>query len=327
MLFKTIAEIKEFLPIGAGNDFERLKPHIENAENSYVKPLLGSAMYDELQEFYDATYPEDPSEVQEATKVLLTKVQHATIHLAYFAGFDFLNIQVSDAGFQRTESERTKGLFKYQEDNLKAYFSNAGFNALDDVLVYLEDNIAHFGEFKAAVNWTELKSSFLPTVKVVEAIPFNIHSSRLIFLAMKPHVAFVEDTDIRNALGAVIFDEVKAEMVKDAPSASVTAILPYIRKPLVYLASALLMEESGAELGEKGLFFDSIQPSAGSKNTLKREPSKEDRIAAMIARNRHIGNSYLDLLKSYLAENWEEYTGGVTSTITRDNTGKKTFWA
>ena len=52
MLFQTISEIKEFLPISVGNDFNRLKPHIENAENKYIKPLLGSAMYDELQEFY-----------------------------------------------------------------------------------------------------------------------------------------------------------------------------------------------------------------------------------------------------------------------------------
>lgn len=326
MLFKTIAEIKEFLPVGAGNDFGRLKPHIENAENKYVKPLLGVAMYEELQEFYDMEYPAEPTEVQEATKVLLTKVQHAVIHLAYFVGFDFLNVQVSDAGFQRVESERTKGLYKSQEDNLKRYFSSAGFNGLDDVLVYIEENIAHFNEFKLAPNWTELKSSFLPTVKVTEAIPFNIHSSRLLFLAMKPHVAFIEDTDIRNALGAAIYDEVKAEMVKDAPSDRVKAILPYIRKPLVYLATALMMEESGAELGEKGLFFDGIHPSTGGQNTLKREAATEQRIAAMIARNRMIGNSYLDILKSYLKENWEEYVGGVTSTITRDNTGKKTFW-
>ncbi len=48
MLFKTISEIKSFLPIGAGNDFNRLMPHIENAENKYIKPLLSAALYDSL---------------------------------------------------------------------------------------------------------------------------------------------------------------------------------------------------------------------------------------------------------------------------------------
>ena len=44
MLFSTISEIKTILPIGVGNDFNRLKSHIENAENRYIKPLLGFDM-------------------------------------------------------------------------------------------------------------------------------------------------------------------------------------------------------------------------------------------------------------------------------------------
>lgn len=40
MLFSNVNEIKAILPIGVGNDFNRLKPHIENAENRYIKPLL-----------------------------------------------------------------------------------------------------------------------------------------------------------------------------------------------------------------------------------------------------------------------------------------------
>ena len=325
MLFTNITEIKAFLPIGVGNDFGRLKPHIENAEQKYIKPLLGTNMYDELQEFYLADYPAEPSEVQEMTKELLEKVQHALIHLAYFSGFDFLNVSVSDAGFQRLESERTKGLYKYQEDNLKKYFSDAGFNGLDDVLVFLEDNIESFGEFKTEENYTVLKQSFLPTVKVVENIPFNLHGSRLVFLALKPAMAYIEDTDIRKTLGETIYAEIKAEMVKEDPSAKVKSILPYIRKPLIYLASAMLMEETGAELGEKGLFFEKTDPVF--RGTLKKEPSTEQRIAAMVARNRGIGLNYLEALKSYLDKNWEEYSGQTGSVFNRDNTGKKTFWA
>ena len=325
MLFSNVTEIKNFLPIGVGNDFGRLKPHIENAEKKYIKTLLGTAMYEELAEFYDSEYPVEPTEVQQATKVLLEKVQHSLIHLAYFSGFDFLNVQVSDTGFQRIESERTKGLFHYQEDNLKKYFSDSGYNGLDDVLVFLEENIAFFTEFKAEENYTVLKQSFLPTVKVVENIPFNLHGSRLTFLALKPMVAYVEDSEIRKTLGETIYAEVKAERVKDAPAAKVTALLPYIRKPLIYLASALFMEETGATLDDKGLFFEKTDPVYRGQ-TLK-GPSTEQRIAAMIARNRKIGLDYLEALKAELVENWEEYSGQTGSLFRRDNTDKKTFWA
>lgn len=323
MLFTTIDEIKTFLPIGAGNDFLKLKPHIQNAENKFVKPLLGAGMYDELQEFYEAEYPAVPTETQEATKTLLEKVQHAVIHLAYYIGFDFMNVTASSAGFQRTESDKLKGLYKYQEDNLKQYFSDSGFNALDDVLVFLDENISHFGEFKLEPNYTALKHSFLPTVKVVEEIPFNIQGSRLVLLALQPSVKFVEDTTIRTTLGDVIYLALKEEMASDNPDTGYIALLPYIRKPLVYLASALLMEETGATLGDKGLYFEKTDSTV--TNTKIKGPAEAERIAAMIARNRSIGNAYLDMLKSYLSANFETYEG-TTARFSRDNTGKKTFW-
>jgi hypothetical protein len=244
--------------------------------------------------------------------------------LAYFSGFDFLNVSVSDQGFQRIESERTKGLFHYQEENLKKYFGNAGFNGLDDVLVFLEENIELFHEFKYKENYTVLKESFLPTVNVIEKIPFNIHGSRLIFLALRPMIAYVEDTDIRKVIGETIYQEIKTEMVKDDPSTKVKNILPYIRKPLIYLSSALLMEETGATLDEKGLFFEAIDPTYRGEK--KKEPSKENRIAAMIARNRRIGLDYLETLKRFLSKNWDDYSGKTGRVFNRDNTGKKTFW-
>jgi hypothetical protein len=85
------------------------------------------------------------------------------------------------------------------------------------------------------------------------------------------------------------------------------------------------MEETGAELGDKGLFFEKLDPVF--RGNLKREPSTDQRIAAMVARNRNIGNSYLEALKSYLiASGWEDYSGQTGSVFSRDNTGKKTFW-
>lgn len=328
MLFSTISEIQTLLPIGAGNDFNKLKPHIQNAENKFLKPLLGTAMYDELQEFYNDVYPEypaEPSEVQEAVMELLKKVQHATIHLAYFLGFDFMNVTISSAGFQRVESDKTKGLFHYQENNLKQYFSDSGYNGLDDVLVYLEENIQHFGEFAAEPQYLTLKKSFLPTVKVVEEIPFSIQYSRLTLLALQPSVAFVEDTTIRTTLGDTLYLALKEEMASDNPNEDYTALIPYIRKPLVYLASALLMEETGATLGDKGLYFEKID--ATLQNTRIKSPAEAERIYAMIARNRMMGNAYLDQLKSYLAVNFPETYTGPTARFSRDNNGKKTFWA
>ena len=328
MLFKTIEEIQAILPIGAGNEFDRLQPHIKNAENRFIAPLLGTSLYEELCEFHETELPGEPTEVQQAMIELLQKVQHSLIHLAMYVGFDFLNVNVSDMGFQRMESEHTRGLFRYQEDNLKAYFANSGFDGLDLVLVFIEDNIQHFNEFKSSPNWTQFKSMFIPTVKVMEEIPYNIHGSRLIFLSLKPLMALAEDTKILPLLGVSVFEEIKSEMVKDEPAEKVTAILPYIRKPLAWLSTAMLMEETGATLDERGLFFektDGTDPGARLK-----QPSLPEDVRRLILRNYSVAEGYLSALAKYVSthmEDWPEYSNPSSFRYSRDNTDKKTFWA
>jgi len=332
MLFKTINEIQQHLAIGVGSDFNQLSPHISNAETAFIRPLLGTALFEEIEDFYENPPEDTPTDetiidAREAMTLLIPKVQKSLIHLAYLMGFQVLNATISSGGFKRTESTTVKGLYHYQEDELKEYFKTAGFNAMDEVLEFLETEIVHFGEFKASSNWTILKSSFIPDTKTFEKIYF-INNSRLTFLRLKSYAGLIEDMEIRPLLGTAIFDEVKAEMVKDEPAAKVLALLSYIRKPIAYLSTAMLMEESGADLGEKGLYFDST--SAITISGKNKQVTNSDRIALLAARNRSLGNAYLDQLKSYLVANvtdWPTYSGQTGNVIRRDNTDKKTFWA
>jgi len=324
MLFQNINEIKTILPIGVGNDFNRLKPHIENAENRYIKPLLGFDIYNQLSELYIIQESEEPDETEILHRELLGKVQFATIHLAFYVGFDFLNVSVTDAGFQRIETERTKGLFKYQEDAIKTFFSETGFNALDDILTFLDLNIEFFELFMNSENFNKLITSFLPNVKTIEEIPFNIHRSNLIFLALKPSVAYVEDTAIRPVLGETIYATVKSEMANEVVDVKVRVLLDYIRKPLIYLASAMLMEETGATLGDKGLYFAKNEDQQRAK--FVKEPATAERITVLVNRNRQIGNNYIEMLKAHLLKNWPDYSGQTGSAFKRDNNGKKTFF-
>ena len=339
MFFKTIDEIKQFLSVGAGTDFNRLKPHIQNAETAYLKPLLGAVLFKEMQNFYD----NPPTAVEQGTPVaepveamseLLSLVQRTLIHLTYWSGFQVLNATISDGGFKRTENEKIKSLFKYQEVELKEYFKTTGFNGLDEILFYLEMEIKksagepiNFKSFVDSNAWTILKSSFIPDTSTFNAIVF-INHSRLTFLRLKSPMQLVEDMEIKPLLGETIFHEIKLEMLKPKPSEKVLAILPSIQKALAYLATALLMEESGADLTEKGLYFEST--TSGNNLTTNQQPSESDRINFLAKRNKAVGLNYLEQLKSYLIANptdWPAYSGQSGNALRRNNTDKKSFWA
>ena len=334
MFFKTIDEIKQFLAVGAGTDFNRLKPHIQNAETAYLRPLLGAVLFKELQDFYDSP-KEDPLVGQNILFAeLLSLVQRTLIHLTYWSGFQVLNATISDGGFKRTENEKVKSLFKYQEVELKEYFKTTGFNGLDEILFYLEMEIKksagepiNFKSFVDSNAWTILKSSFILDTNTFNAIVF-INHSRLTFLRLKSPLQLVEDLDIKPLLGEAIFNEIKLEMVKPKPSVKVLAILPYIQKALAYLATALLMEESGADLTEKGLYFESTEPY--NDLMTNKHPAESDRINFLAKRNKGIGMNYLEKLKSFLNTNstdWPGYSGQTGNALRRNNTDKKSFWA
>lgn len=320
-------EIRNFISVTSSSTFANVVPHIANAERDYLIPVIGQDMYDELVEFYETELPAVLTDVQEKTAELLRLAQSAVIHIAFWIGFDLLNVLVTDGGFKRTESESVKSLYKYQEENLKTYFRTNGFNGIDTVLQYLESNLSTFGEFALSTACTLFKTAFIPKTEIFNSIVF-INKSRLTFLRMKSHMQLIEDTEIVTILGPVAFAYVKDEMAKPAPAAKVTALLSYIRKPIAFLASALLMEESGADLTDNGLYFS--QTIAGYNNDTDRKPSSSDRIAILVMRNRSFGNAFLDQLRTYLtahAADWTDVTPSTGKVLRRDNTDKKTFWA
>ncbi len=327
MLINSLAEVRAVLPVGAGNDFLRLRPHMLGAETGFILPILGRNMHEELQEFCDEMPPEPLTAVQLSMRELLEKVRYAIVHLGYFLGFDFLNVSVSDMGFQRLESERSKPLYKYQEDNLRDYYRTAGFNALDEILLFMEEREEHFAEWKLSPQWTVFRQMLIPTAREFDRM-VHIGGSRLTFLRLRPHMSHVETTRILPLLGREIYAEIKTSLLLAEPAAKVVAILEPIRQAVAFLSSALLMEESGADLSERGLYFYSTMQNFFDNR--KSGPADAERIALLVARNRQIGKNFLLQVRQILLDNPLDWPGAAVpleGQFRRDNTGKKTFWA
>jgi len=320
-------EIRNYISVSTSSEFDTMAPHIQNAERDYLVPLIGNDLYQKLLNFCNEEVHDLTDESVQKTNQLLSFVRSAVIHIAYWIGFDVINALITDSGFKRTESNTVKSLFKYQEHNLKHYLRTSGFNGLDTVLQFLELNLADFKEFEDSPAFSFIKTSFVPKTYIFNEICF-INNSRLTFLRMKPHLQLLEETEILPILGAETYSYLKEELNKSEPDPKVYKILPYIRKPLVFLATAMLMEESGADLADNGLYFTAV--SAVHVNDTEFKPSSPERISILSVRNRNLGNSYLDLLRSYLSANPSDWPDTPISTgklFRRSNTDKKTFWA
>jgi hypothetical protein len=348
------AEVKKILPVSITTDRERLWPFLEAAERKYILPILGRKLFDELQEFsrHPTIWPSEPlttdnstgttdfscgttdqdviedSEGSGSDKAKLTEllrlVRISEINLAYFLGFDLLNISISDLGFRRSESEYQKGLYKYQEERALSYFKTVGLDGIDDVLAYLEENLEYFENWEDTEAYTLRTGAIIPSTQVFNGI-CDISNSRLIFLRLQQFMQSVMDNDISAVLGEAVSLALTTELTKPDPAAEYLRLRDQIRKPLAFLSIALLIRTTGT-LTDKGFYFE-------QRNSLFPDP--EIRTAEMNPLNsaaythyKNTGDKYLESLRRWLTLTAFPGYAVTTGTVySRDNDGKKTFFA
>lgn len=337
MFISSIDEARYVMNLSQAVTFDRLSQHIRNAEISYVLPLLGTETYDELSAYHaDAskfkiqnpdfafspgTQEQGVTDSDYMHAVLLWYTQHAILNIAYNIGFEVLNAFISDGGFKRQESETTKTLFKYQEDNLKRYFMRTGMDSLDMMLGILEKNIEHFQSFKPYLQ--NLKGRIFPATAEFHQ-HYNIRGSRIVFLRLKQYIRKVEEIDMEQAIGRDNMKEILEALAQETPDEKYTKLLPYLRPPIAYLATAHLMEDTGAEIEERGLYFTGMRSIAESGLEL---PTDENRVLELVQRNRNIAADYIARLLRYMGKEGWDVNNERPGVIRRDNQGKKTFWA
>lgn len=347
-------EVKKILPVSITTDRERLWPFLEAVERKYILPVLGRKLFDELTEFsrHPDIWPAEPlttdnttgttdfstgttdqdviedSEGSGSDKAKLTEllrlVRISEINLAYFVGFDLLNISISDLGFRRSESEYQKGLYKYQEEKALNYFKTVGLDGIDDVLTYLEDNLEYFENWEDTEAYTLRAGSVIPSTQVFNGI-CDISNSRLIFLRLQPFMCDVMDNDISAVLGESVYLALTTELAKQDPEAVYLRLRDQIRKPLAFLSVAHLIRTTGT-LTDKGFYFE-------QRNSLFPDP--EIRTAETNPLNSSVylhykasGDKYLNMLRRWLTlTSFPGYTPTTATVYSRDNDDKKTFFA
>jgi hypothetical protein len=333
MFFSTdddtfLTEVKEILPVSVATDREKLWPFIEQAERKYILPLLESDLYDDLQKFCNDhnNWISGGSGNEDETKTtpLIKLIRIAELNLAYFIGFPVLNSKISDGGFQKTgDGQAFKGLYKYQERDLKEYFEATGYNGLDDMLKYIEDNIEYFPEWEETPVNTLRKTAIIKDADTFDGICF-INKSHLTFLRLQRFMKEVIDFEIKPLLGTE-WSTLMTELAKADPATKYSALVPEIQTPLAFLSCAKLIEKTG-NLTDRGLFFEGKNSTNPDDSWTK--PAEGDQVVVAMTSYRVTGQKYLETLRQYLIDNSFANQGSKNGFVyNRDNDHKKTFVA
>ncbi len=308
-------EFKEYLPVNINLRYETVASHLALCEENYIVPLIGQALFNRIAAYYDAhpTLPDDCPD-----KTLIEKVRFALVRIAIWKGYDVISTNISDTGVS-SEVDKENRLFRYQEENVKNTLKNEGFDYLDNILKYLEDNAASFPEY-AVPTVTAL-------VKDTAAFNdcYNINSSRLVFLKMRQYVRDVELIKLQHRIGAALYNEL---LTADESLPKYAAILPNIRRFVVYESVAEGIGELHKMPTEKGLVFES-----SSMDGLSVNPVQDAKLMETRAQFSHKANQYLAAAINHIQLHKSDYPGyadfagdsPADGVMRFDNNKRKTF--
>lgn len=314
------AELNQFIPVSAALYFESVQSSLEDAWRLFVLPLLGEALAEEIEAYYD---DEEPTALQ--LKVL-NECQRAVANLAFWYNYDELNIRISDQGMQRQESDGSfKQTYKYQEDQLKTSFKNKGFNALDRVIDLLDKHQKDFPLYEQSPAYASRKSSIVRSTAEVDANYF-INNSHLIFLRLKPIFKSVEDTVLQPALGDALYQAL-TKALKDGTEVLGDTTTEEFRQRcasfVVLKSIAKLVRQTGS-LTDRGLYFASIHEGDGN---LSVRPSDRETALSLASELEREADTRLNLLMKFIQFYLPDfYKGRQSDVLNRDNNHKRTMF-
>lgn len=312
--WNNASEIRQYVSVTASTTFASLQAPLRNAFEKYIRRLLGDDLTAKLIGFYASTTPTANQQR------FISLAQAANAFLAFWSEYDEMQLQIDDSGSHRQESDGQKTPYKYQEQQLRTSWRNKGFNALDDLLVFLENNTTDFPEFAESENYTISKKEIVRSTKEVHEV-YWINSSRILFLRLKPHLKIVTDTIIAPRLGTVYTDMITAFSSSGTVDEKYKKLREKLIPVVVFYAVSRALKESGT-LTERGLFFEKQGASDDAFHTTPVDP---EQIAPQAAMAEADAINYWTIAEKFLKSDFS-YTVTSGSRLPKfNNTDKKYF--
>lgn len=222
MLFKTIEEFRQYIPVNKSFSLERITKYIEQAELEYIKPILGKALYNQLNTDYAA------SSTSAAHVALVEKVQLVISSFAWHRYTPYGQVQFSDAGIRTVQGDDFRSASKWQIEKIEEGSLTDGYTFLEQLIEYLEEHVESYPTW----DYANAHQYLISSAKVFNEEVF-INGSRLIFLKMLPQMKRIE-RQVRAKISKGQFQAIKAKV------AAKTAVWTDLEEELLeYLQNAV----------------------------------------------------------------------------------------
>jgi hypothetical protein len=298
-LIDNLSQVLTAASINVSNSIENWFPYIDEAQETFIKPVLGDVLYDQLQDLIalDPAPPDDGTTAENLAE-LLTILRKPLALYALWLGADEFGVSISSQGIQVIETPTHKTAPQYRVQNLKENWIRRANTSLDLVLKFLDEHKAEYPGFDPQDADLFIRGTLEFNSEV------DIRESRRVFVSLKPIIRSVEKKYIRPTLSAELFDELKTAWKSDDDlTTAQLVLLDLIRPALAHLTIARALLEISIDILDWGIFDTAGNTFA---NVSSKQASNKDRISIMAEANQRDGESELKALQQYLDETASE---------------------
>jgi len=294
-LIDNLSQVLTAASINVSNSIENWFPYIDEAQESFIKPVLGNVLYNQLQDLMalDPVPPDDGTTEANLFK-LIEMIRKPLALYALWLGADEFGVSISSQGIQVIETPTHKTAPQYRVQNLKENWIRRANTSLDLVLKFLDEHTEDYPGYDPQDADLFIRGTLEFNSEV------DIRESRRVFVSLKPIIRSVEKKYIRPTLSAELFDELKVAWKSDDDlTSSQIALLDLIRPALAHLTMARALLEVSIDILDWGIFDTAGNTFA---NVSSKQASNKDRISIMAEANQRDGESELKALQQFLDE-------------------------
>ena len=327
-LITNIEQIRAASSINVSNTINNWRPYITEAEEVFIRPVIGSEFYDVLDGVVNGSGSGDSGYDE-----LLVKVRTALSLYSIHLGIDEMSVSVGPQGIQVVATDSHKPAPEYQVLNLKESLLMRAHRNIDMVLIYLSQHREQFSDY------TPVSHGCL----IADAAAFgryvDINGSRRVFLQLIPVMRNIEQRYIRPTISEDLYDELQ-EAVNGSGSSAISddlqALLSRIQPALAYLTMARALQDITLDLLNWGAF----QFAWSTFKSMRRmDEVNQDKAGQMMQAHQRDGEAALKAVQEWLdsnatADKYAAYFNsqryvGAESAVTRldfENSSDKSFF-
>jgi hypothetical protein len=329
MFFDDINDLKLHISVNVSMDFNEFRVALYEVDRTVLKKYLGKDFFNQLQGLYN---DKKSNPLTGNTLELIRILKSCTANFALAKWVPLGQVNIDTTGIRIASTENNKTAFQWQVNQVVDTCNENGFQALDEALIFLADNIVDFEVYQSSEEFKQNASLFLSSAKEFCRFYSPMSNSPVQFLKMRSIISKVEDFYIKAVLLPDLYQDLKTKISSGTTLSDEEKKLIALIKPAVaHLTIAKATYELSASINANGfLVFD----NTAARDVLDNKKTAGTELIRISNAAEEDGRTYLSLLKSFLTDNKADYSLYTSdakyleaTTLIDTNDGTKTFFS